>query len=31
VLRAETHAGVPPEFGGEPDPVEPSTVTSDRT
>jgi len=31
VLRAETHAGVPAEFGGEPDPVEPSTVTSDRT
>jgi Amt family ammonium transporter len=31
VLRAETHAGVPPEFGGEPDTEVPSTVTSDRT
>jgi ammonium transporter, Amt family len=31
VLRAETHAGVPPEFGGEPDTGVPSTVTSERT
>ena len=31
VLRTETHAGVPPEFGGEPDTGVPSTATSDRT